>query len=146
MSTSALPIGTRPSDYESLDLKSMPHSMPRDVFNSLLSNASRSSPLLESTHWRCSISKWNLLGPLCTRRQETVKDNGSMNTNLTGEESQICLLGGCLLITYVPWWPRSRVMTPLYRREKVSGQMRSMHRASGTHNVLDLKRGIPMRV
>ena len=52
------------------------------------------------------------MGPLCNRRYRTVRDNG--HTHLTGEESQICLFGGCLLITYVPCWPRSRVMTPLY--------------------------------
>lgn len=30
-----------------------------------------------------------------------------------GDESQICLFGGCLLITYVPASPRCRVKTPL---------------------------------
>lgn len=33
--------------------------------------------------------------------------------NLTGDESQICLFGGCLLITYVPFEPRLSVNTPL---------------------------------
>ena len=34
-------------------------------------------------------------------------------TDLTGDESQICLFGGCLLMTYVPFEPRLRVNTPL---------------------------------
>ena len=39
--------------------------------------------------------------------------DGWEGTHLTGEDSQICLFGGCLLITYLPCVPRSSVSTPL---------------------------------
>jgi hypothetical protein len=34
------------------------------------------------------------------------------HTHLTGDDSQICLLGVCLLITKVPFWPSFTVSTP----------------------------------
>ena len=40
--------------------------------------------------------------------------DGWEGAHLTGEDSQICLFGGCLLITYLPCVPRSSVSTPLY--------------------------------
>lgn len=37
-----------------------------------------------------------------------------MRTRLKGLLNQICWLGGCLLITYVPWGPSDMVNTPDY--------------------------------
>jgi hypothetical protein len=41
-----------------------------------------------------------------------------IKSDLNGEESQICLFGGCLLITYVPFSPSARVRTPLCEQGK----------------------------
>ena len=69
---------------------------------------------------------------------------GRLKTHLKGDDNHICLLGGCLLITYVPLSPKLSVKTPLY---KLTVQLQDMggirQQITRTHVVFNFKIGIP---
>lgn len=48
-----------------------------------------------------------------------------MRTRLKGLLNQICWLGGCLLITYVPWGPSDMVNTPDYSQSVIEIEIMS---------------------
>ena len=81
-------------------------------------------------------------------RPRTCHERGERWTHLTGLESQICLLGGCLLMTYVPLSPSLRVNTPdlphmdvLHSVSPCSSLVERGEGERGTHRVLHVGAG-----
>ena len=69
------------------------------------------------------------------------KSSRCLTTHLTGEDSQICMFGGCLLITYVPFSPSFRVRTPLCAPEEHMRYIEPRKESLTTHGIFHFVTG-----